>query len=83
MEPASSLIQFLSQQGNAVIWKGYAGKAEYFAVYVPETGRIYMVSVNEAPKTTDMTLRFKNRGVIEVMADKAGVSLMRKQLRVE
>lgn len=44
--------------------KGYMGKAEYFAVYVPETDRIYMVSVNEAPKTTDMTLRFKNAGVI-------------------
>lgn len=44
--------------------KGYVGKAEYFAVYVPETGRIYMVSVNEAPKTTDMTLRFKKAGVI-------------------
>ena len=50
------------KRGN--LKKGYAGKAEYFAVYVPETGRIYMVSVNEAPKTTDITLRFKNAGVI-------------------
>ncbi len=44
--------------------KGYIGKAEYFAVYVPETGRIYMISVHEAPQSTDMTLRFKNAGVI-------------------
>ena len=50
------------KRGN--LKKGYAGKAEYFAVSVPETGRIYIVSVNEAPKATDMTLRFKNAGVI-------------------
>jgi hypothetical protein len=50
------------KRGN--LKKGYAGKAEYFAIYVPETGRIYMVSVNEAPKATDMTLRFKSAGVI-------------------
>jgi PD-(D/E)XK endonuclease len=50
------------KRGN--LKKGYAGKAEYFAVYVPETGRIYMVTVNEAPKATDMTLRFKSAGVI-------------------
>ena len=50
------------KRGN--LKKGYAGKAEYFAVYVPETGRIYMVTVNEAPKATDMTPRFKSAGVI-------------------
>jgi hypothetical protein len=44
--------------------RGYAGKAEYFGVYVPDTGKIYMVPVDEAPKKTDMTLRFKSAGVI-------------------
>ena len=43
--------------------KGYAGKAECFAVYVPETGKVYLVSINEAPKATDMTLRCKTAGV--------------------
>lgn len=44
--------------------RGYVGKAEYFGVYVPDTGKIYMVAVNEAPQRGDMTLRFKNAGVI-------------------
>jgi len=44
--------------------RGYVGKAEYFGVYVPDTGKVYMVSVNEAPQKGDMTLRFKNAGVI-------------------
>ena len=44
--------------------RGYVGKAEYFGVYVPDTGKVYMVSVNEAPQKGNMTLRFKNAGVI-------------------
>jgi hypothetical protein len=50
------------KRGN--LKKGYAGKAEYFAVYLPENGKVYMIAVNEAPGRTDMTLRFKNSGVI-------------------
>lgn len=50
------------KRGN--LKKGYTGKAEYFAIYVPEIDKIYAVPVEEAPKTTDMTLRFKNAGVI-------------------
>ena len=50
------------KRGN--LKKGYVGKAEYFGVYVPNTGKIYMVSVNEAPQKGDMTLRFKSAGVI-------------------
>jgi hypothetical protein len=42
----------------------YVGKAEYFAVYLPDNGKVYMISVNEAPKSSDMILRFKNAGVI-------------------
>ena len=41
--------------------RGYAGKAEYFGVYCPEIGKVYMVSVDIAPKTA-MHLRFKSAG---------------------
>lgn len=42
---------------------GYKGKAEYFAIYSPDTGKIYMIAVDEAPEG-NMNLRFKNAGVI-------------------
>lgn len=42
---------------------GYKGKAEYFAVYSPDTGKVYVVAVDEA-REHDMSLRFKNSGVI-------------------
>lgn len=44
--------------------RGYAGKAEYFAVYLPENGKVYMIAVNEAPRSSDMTLRFKSAGLV-------------------
>src|SRR5579859_3628382 len=44
--------------------KTYVGKAEYFAVYLPDNGKVYMIAVDEAPKTTDMTLRFKSAGLV-------------------
>lgn len=42
----------------------YIGKAEYFAVYLPDNGKVYMIAVNEAPSSTDMTLRFKSAGLV-------------------
>jgi len=42
---------------------GYKGKAEYFAVYSPDTGKVYMVAVDEATEH-NMSLRFKSAGVI-------------------
>ena len=36
------------KRGN--LKKGYMGKAEYFAVYLPENGKIYLIAVNEAPE---------------------------------
>lgn len=42
---------------------GYKGKAEYFAVYSADTGKIYMINVNQAVDG-DMNLRFKNAGII-------------------
>jgi len=44
--------------------RGYVGKAEYFAVYLPDNGKVYMVSVDEAPKSGSMTLRFKKAGLV-------------------
>lgn len=44
--------------------RGYVGKAEYFAVYLPDNGKVYMVSVGEAPKSGGMTLRFKKAGLV-------------------
>jgi len=50
------------KRGN--LKKGYKGKAEYFAVYLPENGKVYLIAVNKAPGRTDMILRFKSEGVI-------------------
>lgn len=50
------------KRGN--LKKGYVGKAEYFAVYLPDNGKVYMIAVNEAPRSTDMTLRFKSAGLV-------------------
>jgi hypothetical protein len=42
---------------------GYRGKAEYFAIYSPNTGKVYRVAVDEATEGS-MNLRFKSAGVI-------------------
>ncbi|HLX39901.1 MAG TPA: group I intron-associated PD-(D/E)XK endonuclease, partial [Ktedonobacteraceae bacterium] len=42
---------------------GYKGKAEYFIIYSPDNGKIYMVNVDEAIDG-DMNLRFKSAGVM-------------------
>lgn len=44
--------------------RGYVGKAEYFAVYLPDNGKVYMIAVNEAPRSSGMTLRFKSAGLV-------------------
>ena len=44
--------------------KTYVGKAEFFATYLPHNVKVYMVSVDEAPKTGDMTLGFKSAGLV-------------------
>lgn len=50
------------KRGN--LKKGYIGKAEVFAVYLPANGKVYIIPVDEAPGRTDMILRFKSAGVI-------------------
>ncbi|MHB8597069.1 MAG: group I intron-associated PD-(D/E)XK endonuclease [Ktedonobacteraceae bacterium] len=42
---------------------GYKGKAEYFIIYSPDKGKIYMVNVDEAVDG-NMNLRFKSAGVM-------------------
>ena len=42
---------------------GYKGKAECFAVYSPDTGKVYVIAVDEA-REHDMSFRFKSAGVI-------------------
>lgn len=42
----------------------YIGKAEYFAVYLPDNGKVYMIAVSEAPRSSDMMLRFKSAGLV-------------------
>ena len=47
--------------GGAGVWKkkqsGYRGRADWFGVYSPDTGKVYMVSVWEAPNASNMNLR--------------------------
>lgn len=47
--------------GGTGAWKkkrsGYRGRADWFGVYSPDTGKVYMISVWEAPNASHMTLR--------------------------
>ena len=38
---------------------GYHGKAEWFGVYSPDTGKVYMIAVAEAGKGSEMKLRLQ------------------------
>jgi hypothetical protein len=42
--------------------RGYIGEAEYFAVYLPDNGKVYMIAIDQTPKN-DMELHFKSAGV--------------------
>ncbi|MFL5661905.1 MAG: group I intron-associated PD-(D/E)XK endonuclease [Ktedonobacteraceae bacterium] len=42
---------------------GYGGKAEYFGVCSPDTGKVYMVAVAEAAKS-NMTLRLEGNAYV-------------------
>ncbi len=42
---------------------GYEGKAEYFGVYSPDTGKVYMVAVAEAARS-NMTLRLRENAYV-------------------
>jgi len=42
---------------------GYAGKAEYFGVYSPDTGKVYMVPVRASARS-NMTLRLEGNAYV-------------------
>ena len=44
---------------NALVARGYLGDAEYFGVYSPDTGKVYLILVSEVPGTWDVKLRIK------------------------
>jgi PD-(D/E)XK endonuclease len=48
--------------------KGYVGKAEFFAIYLPENGKVYMLRIDDLPsggeKMSRMRLRFKSAGLL-------------------
>jgi len=55
-------IQYLnSLYGGAGVWKkkksGYRGRADWFGVYSPDTGKVYMVSVWDVPDASNTNLR--------------------------
>lgn len=58
----NTLSTISAKRGNKRV--GYEGKAEYFAAYSPDTEKVYMVSVKEAPKGGSMVLRFKSAGLV-------------------
>jgi len=49
--------------GGREMWKkkksGYEGRAEYFGVYSPDTGKVYLLKVSEAPVASSMRLRLQ------------------------
>lgn len=43
--------------GKPHIRKGYKGQAEYFGVYSPETGKVYLIPVDDVPICSKALLR--------------------------
>ena len=58
----NTLSNISAKRGNRRV--DYTGRAEYFAAYSPDTGKVYMVPVKEAPKGGSMILRFKSAGLV-------------------
>jgi len=42
-------ITYARVGGKPHIMKGYKGEADYFGVYSPDTGKVYLVPVDDAP----------------------------------
>ncbi len=49
-------ITYARVGGKPHIRKGYKGEADYFGVYSPDTGKVYLVSVDDTP-SSGATLR--------------------------
>jgi len=58
----NTLSTISAKRGNKKV--GYEGKAECFAAYSPDMGKVYVVTVNKAPKGGSMILRFKSAGLV-------------------
>jgi PD-(D/E)XK endonuclease len=59
-----STVSVTANRRGINLKKTYVGKAEYFGVYSPYTEKVYMISVNEAPTSGSMILRFKGAGLV-------------------
>jgi hypothetical protein len=53
----NTVITYARVGGKAHIRKGYRGEADYFGVYSPETGKVYLVPVDEVPIGSKARLR--------------------------
>jgi len=47
----NTAITYARVGGKPHIRKGYKGEADYFAVYSPDTGKVYLVPVEGVPRT--------------------------------
>ena len=54
----NSAITYARVGGKPHIRKGYKGEADYFGVYSPDTGKVYLVPVEDAPDSA-VTLRLE------------------------
>lgn len=48
----NTAITYARVGGKTHIVKGYKGEADYFGVYSPDTGRVYLVPVEDVPSLT-------------------------------
>lgn len=58
----NTLSNISAKRGNRRV--DYTGRADYFAAYSPDTEKVYIVPVSEAPKGGSMILRFKSAGLV-------------------
>lgn len=47
------------ERGRRSVKRGYKGEAEYFGVYSPDLGKIYLIAVDDIPCGGDVRLRLK------------------------
>jgi len=54
-----STMSVLVKPGKRHVRRGYRGEIEYFAVYCPDTGGVYLVPVDDVPDGSKARLRLK------------------------
>lgn len=55
----NTAITYARVGGKPHVRKGYQGEADYFGVYSPETGKVYLVPVEDVPLRSKGRLRLK------------------------